>query len=69
MSVRFPVSPTCDISHLIVDVVARLGGSMNDGGSGGSEMVVRAWDRSVIFQENIGFMAVRSNIVESMLTY
>jgi hypothetical protein len=64
VSVRFPVSPTCDISHLIVDVVARLGGSMNDGGSGGSEMVVRAWDRSVI-----GVMAVRSNIVESMLTY
>jgi hypothetical protein len=46
VSVRFPVSPTCDMSHLIVDVVARLGGPMNDGaGSCGNEMVVRAWDR------------------------
>ena len=43
---RFPVSPTCDMSHLIVDVVARLGGPMNDGsGNCGNEMVVRAWDR------------------------
>lgn len=58
MSVRFPVSPTCDISHLIVDLVARLGGPMNDGGSGGSEMVVRAWDRSVIFSENLGLWLI-----------
>ncbi|KAG0567532.1 hypothetical protein KC19_7G141400 [Ceratodon purpureus] len=51
VSVRFPVSPTCDMSHLIVDVVARLGGPMNDGsGSCGNEMVVRAWDSAVARQ-------------------
>lgn len=46
VSVRFPVSPSCDISHLLVDVVARLGGPINDGGIGGNEVVVRAWDSS-----------------------
>lgn len=50
VSVRFPVSPSCDISHLLVDVVARLGGPINDGGIGGNEVVVRAWDSAVARQ-------------------
>ncbi|CAM6047754.1 unnamed protein product [Sphagnum compactum] len=52
VSVRFPMSPTCDVSHLIVDVVSRLGEPTNDGNNG-SEMVVRAWDSAVARQLTI----------------
>ncbi|CAK9878020.1 unnamed protein product [Sphagnum jensenii] len=52
VSVRFPMSPTCDVSHLIVDVVSRLGEPTNDG-TNGSEMVVRAWDSAVARQLTI----------------
>ncbi|CAM6021955.1 unnamed protein product [Sphagnum balticum] len=52
VSVRFPMSPTCDVSHLIVDVVCRLGEPTNDGNNG-SEMVVRAWDSAVARQLTI----------------
>ncbi|CAK9228651.1 unnamed protein product [Sphagnum troendelagicum] len=52
VSVRFPMSPTCDVSHLIVDVVSRLGEPTNDGNNS-SEMVVRAWDSAVARQLTI----------------
>ncbi|KAG6552815.1 hypothetical protein Mapa_005763 [Marchantia paleacea] len=49
VSIRFSVSPSCDISHLIVDMVNRLG--VKAAGRGGaSEMIVQASDSTVARQ-------------------
>ncbi|KAH9301473.1 hypothetical protein KI387_013056, partial [Taxus chinensis] len=49
VAIRFHVPPSCDLSHLIVDVVSRLG-LKTEGSSGGSEMILRAWDSAVARQ-------------------
>jgi hypothetical protein len=41
--VKFNVPSTCNISHLIVDLVTHIG--LEAEFAGGSEMLLRAWDR------------------------
>lgn len=49
VAIRFQVPPSCDLSHLIVDVVSRLGLKTDESG-GGSEMILHAWDSAVARQ-------------------
>ena len=42
--VKFDMPSTCNISHLIVDLVTHIGLEAEQHG-GGSEVLVRAWDR------------------------
>ncbi|CAA6670000.1 unnamed protein product [Spirodela intermedia] len=44
ITVKFRIPPSCEVSHLIVDLVSHLGLKVEQHG-GGSEMLVRAWDR------------------------
>ncbi|RRT51817.1 hypothetical protein BHE74_00019583 [Ensete ventricosum] len=44
VTIKFRVPPACEISHLIVDIVKHLGVKADHYG-GGSEMLLRAWDR------------------------
>jgi hypothetical protein len=42
--VKFDMPSTCNVSHLIVDLVTHIGLEAEQHG-GGSEVLVRAWDR------------------------
>ncbi|XP_009410260.2 uncharacterized protein LOC103992340 isoform X2 [Musa acuminata AAA Group] len=44
VTIKFIVPPACEISHLIVNIVKHLGETAEHYG-GGSEMLLRAWDR------------------------
>ncbi|URE16327.1 Holliday junction DNA helicase ruvB N-terminus [Musa troglodytarum] len=44
VTIKFRVPPACEISHLIVNIVKHLGEKAEHYG-GGSEMLLRAWDR------------------------
>ncbi|XP_038984075.1 uncharacterized protein LOC103710008 isoform X2 [Phoenix dactylifera] len=47
--VKFKIPSTCEISHLIVDLVTHLGLKAEQHGSG-SEMLLRAWDSAAAWQ-------------------
>lgn len=47
--VKFKIPPTCEISHLIVDLVTHLGLKAEQNG-GGSEMLIRAWESAAAWQ-------------------
>ncbi|CAA7406987.1 unnamed protein product [Spirodela intermedia] len=49
ITVKFRIPPSCEVSHLIVDLVSHLGLKVEQHG-GGSEMLVRAWDSAVSWQ-------------------
>ncbi|XP_058095225.1 uncharacterized protein LOC131240775 isoform X2 [Magnolia sinica] len=49
VTIKFQIPPTCEISHLIVDLVSRLGLNAEEHG-GGSEMIMRAWDSAAAWQ-------------------
>ncbi|XP_043689240.1 outer mitochondrial transmembrane helix translocase isoform X2 [Telopea speciosissima] len=49
VTIKFQIPPTCEAPHLIVDLVSRLG-LKADERSGGSDMVLRAWDSTVAWQ-------------------
>eukprot|EP01018_Ginkgo_biloba_P002670 Gb_29440 [translate_table: standard] len=49
VAIRFQVPPSCDISHLIIDLISHLGLKTDESG-GGSEMILRAWDSAVARQ-------------------
>ncbi|CAN0899103.1 VCP-like ATPase, partial [Linum grandiflorum] len=49
ITVKFQISPSCDISVLIAHLVSHLGLKSNDS-SGGSDMLVRSWDSAVSWQ-------------------
>jgi hypothetical protein len=44
--VKFKIPTGCDMSHLIIDITTHLGFGVEQDGSG-SEMLLRAWDKSV----------------------
>lgn len=55
MVVKFNMPSTCNVSHLIVDLVTHIGLEVEQLG-GGSEVLVRAWDRlakDVYFIRNV----------------
>lgn len=45
---KFQVPPTCEISHLIANLVSNLGVKATENG-GGSDMLMRGWDRLIFF--------------------
>eukprot|EP00850_Spirogloea_muscicola_P016334 SM000131S26764 [mRNA] locus=s131:394868:403223:- [translate_table: standard] len=47
VAVAFTVGPGCDVAHLVVDLVARLGGATP---VGGAEMSITAWDSPIARQ-------------------
>ncbi|XP_010252532.1 PREDICTED: katanin p60 ATPase-containing subunit A1 [Nelumbo nucifera] len=49
VTVKFQIPPTCEVSHLIVDLVSHLGLKADEHGSG-SDMILRAWDSAVAWQ-------------------
>ncbi|KAI3847781.1 hypothetical protein MKX03_009764 [Papaver bracteatum] len=49
VTVKFQIPPTCEASHLIVDIVSHLGLTAEKHG-GGSDMVLRAWDSPAAWQ-------------------
>ncbi|MCL7035038.1 hypothetical protein MKW94_011809 [Papaver nudicaule] len=49
VTVKFQIPPTCEASHLIVDIVSHLGLTAEKPG-GGSDMVLRAWDSPAAWQ-------------------
>ncbi|XP_058095233.1 uncharacterized protein LOC131240775 isoform X3 [Magnolia sinica] len=61
VTIKFQIPPTCEISHLIVDLVSRLGLNAEEHG-GGSEMIMRAWDRG----RKLGGIGIRLKIRISM---
>ncbi|KAL5972566.1 hypothetical protein ACLOJK_039371 [Asimina triloba] len=48
VTIKFQIPPTCELSHLIVGLVSRLGLKAEEQG-GGSKMIMRAWDSSEEF--------------------
>lgn len=46
VTVKFKIPPSCDMSHLIIDITTHLAFSAEQDGAG-SEMLLRAWDKSV----------------------
>ncbi|CAN0899102.1 Protein CdcH, partial [Linum grandiflorum] len=50
ITVKFQISPSCDISVLIAHLVSHLGLKSNDS-SGGSDMLVRSWDSHPVIKE------------------
>ncbi|KAI3989316.1 hypothetical protein MKX01_026899 [Papaver californicum] len=48
-TVKFQIPPTCEASHVIVDIVSHIGLTSEKHG-GGSDMVLRAWDSSAAWQ-------------------
>ncbi|WCJ20145.1 P-loop containing nucleoside triphosphate hydrolases superfamily protein [Euphorbia peplus] len=49
VTVKFQISPTCDVPQLIADLVSNLGVKIGEHG-GGSDMLMRAWDSAVAWQ-------------------
>ncbi|XP_026408434.1 katanin p60 ATPase-containing subunit A-like 1 isoform X1 [Papaver somniferum] len=49
VTVKFQIPPTCEASHLIVDIVSHLGLTAEKHGAG-SDMVLRAWDSPAAWQ-------------------
>ncbi|XP_078438184.1 P-loop containing nucleoside triphosphate hydrolases superfamily protein isoform X1 [Wolffia australiana] len=54
ITVKFRIPPSCEASHLIVDLVSHLGLKAEKHG-GGSEMLVRAWDSAVSWQLTLNY--------------
>ncbi|XP_074558682.1 outer mitochondrial transmembrane helix translocase [Curcuma longa] len=49
VTLKFQIPPSCEWSHLIVDIVKNLGFSPETNG-GGTEMLLRAWDSAAAWQ-------------------
>ncbi|KAF8409613.1 hypothetical protein HHK36_005691 [Tetracentron sinense] len=49
VTIKFQINRTCEVPHLIVDLVSRLGLKVEERG-GGSDMILRAWDNAVAWQ-------------------
>ncbi|KAJ4976727.1 hypothetical protein NE237_001833 [Protea cynaroides] len=49
VTIKFQIPTTCEPTHLIVDLISRLGMKVDERG-GGSDMVLRAWDSSIAWQ-------------------
>lgn len=46
VSIKFQVPPSCEVSHLIANLVSNLGLKVEES-AGGSDMLLRAWDRYI----------------------
>ncbi|XP_031743223.1 ATPase family AAA domain-containing protein 1-B isoform X2 [Cucumis sativus] len=49
VSIKFQVPPSCEVSHLIANLVSNLGLKVEET-AGGSDMLLRAWDSPVAWQ-------------------
>lgn len=49
MSIKFQIPPGCEVSQVIANLTAHLG-LKSEGHGGGSDMILRAWDRYFIFR-------------------
>ncbi|OVA20008.1 AAA+ ATPase domain [Macleaya cordata] len=49
VTVKFQIPPTCEVSHLVVDLVSHLGLKAEENG-GGSDMILRAWNSAAAWQ-------------------
>ncbi|KAL4019750.1 hypothetical protein IC575_018506 [Cucumis melo] len=49
VSIKFQVPPSCEVSHLIANLVSNLGLKVEES-AGGSDMLLRAWDSPVAWQ-------------------
>jgi hypothetical protein len=48
VSIKFQIPRGCEVSQLIANLTAHLG-LKSEGHGGGSDMMLRAWDRYLIF--------------------
>lgn len=62
---KFKIPPSCELSHLIIDITTHLGLNAEQDGSG-SEMLLRAWDKSV---QKRSFFFVMQNIKASFIIF
>ncbi|KAG6495334.1 hypothetical protein ZIOFF_043137 [Zingiber officinale] len=58
VTLKFQVPPSCEWSHLIVDIVKNLGFSPETNG-GGAEMLLRAWDSAAAWQITLSPSAMK----------
>lgn len=54
VTVKFQIPSTCDVPHLIVNLVSRLGLKVEDRG-GASDMILRGWDSAVAWQLSLSY--------------
>lgn len=56
VSIKFQIPPACEVSHLLANLISQLGVKAEENG-GGSDMLIRAWDRfSCSFPRMSAFM-------------
>ncbi|XP_050206297.1 uncharacterized protein LOC126655933 [Mercurialis annua] len=53
VTIKFQIPPACDVPQLIANLVSNLGLKVDDR-SGGSHMLLRAWDSAVAWQLTLG---------------
>ncbi|KAK1297513.1 hypothetical protein QJS10_CPB15g01710 [Acorus calamus] len=68
VSIKFKIPPSCEVSHLIVDLVSHLGLKVEKNG-GGSEMTLHAWESAAAWQLTLSSPEKRKEIGQDGLLH